>query len=356
MKPLEATRVPVRRLGLLLAVLMAACSPTEAAAPPTTASRTPVPTTETPLPSVTATRQIAVTPARTATPDAYAGLTISDLAARSYGGGTVEVYDSWRTPSFSRLFFTYESDGVIVHGFANVPFGDGPFPVVLVLHGYVDPRAYQTLAYTRVYADALAEAGFLVLHPNYRNHPPSAVGPNPFRIGYAIDVLNLISLLHANAGRPGPFEKAQADAIGLLGHSMGGGIALRAITVDAGKHIDAAVLYGSMSGDERANYEKILEWTEGRTGWEELNTPQDALERISPIYHLTQIEAAVSIHHGEDDGTVPPAWSADLCERLVALAKPVECFNYPEQPHTFFGDGESLFLERVIAFFRATLR
>ena len=73
----------------------------------------------------------------------------------------------------------------------NVPQGEGPFPVVLVLHGYVDPARYNTLTYTTGYADALARAGYLVIHPNFRNWPPSDSGPEDYRVGQAVDVLHL---------------------------------------------------------------------------------------------------------------------------------------------------------------------
>jgi dipeptidyl aminopeptidase/acylaminoacyl peptidase len=213
---------------------------------------------------------------------------------------------------------------------------------------------YGTLDYTTRYADSLAQADYLVLHPNLRDYLPSDSGPNPFRIGAAVDVLNLIGLVRQHAGQPGPLEKAVPGAIGLWGHSMGGGITLRAITVSP--DVRAAVLYGSMSGDEQQNYEQIQLWTGGTSGLEELNTPEDALRRISPINYLDQIQAAVSIHHGADDATVTLEWSIDLCAQLQALAKPVECYTYEGQPHTFSGEGDQLFISRTIAFFDAYLK
>lgn len=352
-------RSTLRRLsrGLPLAwvLVVAAC----ARAPATgllLATPTPPPpqATETSTSMPTASATPSATPTAPATPDPYAGLTVDDLIQRSYGGGSITVYDQWRAnASFSRALFSYPSDGLTVHGFMNMPRGPGPFPIVMVLHGYVNPAVYRTLSYTSGYADALAKAGYLVLHPNYRNYPPSEVGPNPFRIGYAIDVLNLIALVEQEAGTPGPLVSARPGPIGLLGHSMGGGIALRVVTVKA--DLDAAVLYGAMSGDEARNFKRILEWSGGRAGWEELNTPPEDLLRISPIHHLDRIQAAVSIHHGEDDAVVPPEWSQELCQRLIDLRKPVECFFYEDQPHTFIGDGEALFLDRVGDFFARAL-
>lgn len=249
--------------------------------------------------------------------------------------------------------FEYPSDGLTVHGFASVPRGEGPFPVVLVLHGYIDPDEYNTLTYTTHYADSLAAEGFFVLHPNYRNYPPSESGPNLFRVGYAVDVMNLIALVQAQAGLPGPLERADPSAIGLFGHSMGGGISLRTIAANA--PVDAAVLYGSMNADELLNFEKIYEWSEGERGLLELNTPPKDLARISPVNYLEDIQAAVSIHHGAADELVPPEWSDDLCQRLTVLGKMVECFTYPGEPHTFIGFGGIQLIERSVAFFEQYL-
>ena len=346
----------------VLIVLLAACVPAEtptptATPPPTTTPTTPptlTPTatpTATPSPTPTATPTVTPSP----TPDPYAGLTVAGLAARQYGGGELQVEETLAvTDAFTRTLVTYPSDGLTIYGFMNVPRGEGPFPVVLVLHGYIDPDVYNTLAYTTRYADSLARAGYLVVHPNLRDYPPSDTGPNAFRVGMAVDVLNLMALVREQGGQPGPLQQADPDAIGLWGHSMGGGITLRVITVDPG--VRAAVLYGSMSGDEKTNYERILYWTGGERGLEELDTPDEALRRISPIFYLDRIQAAVSIHHSDADELVPPEWSLDLCERLQGLGKTVECFTYSGLPHTFRGEGDQLFMQHTAAFFDQYLK
>ncbi len=305
--------------------------------------------TPSPDPTAVATPTPVPPPTLSPTPDPYAGWTINDLAARSYGGDPPMIEETLASGNgFTRYLIHYPSDGLTIYGFMNVPAGEGPFPVVLVLHGFVNPANYNTLAYTRTYADSLAQAGYLVIHPNYRDHPPSDNGPNEYRAGYAIDILNLVALVQQYGGKPGVLELANPDDISLWGHSMGGGIALRVITVYP--DIRAAVLYGSMSGDEYKNYEKIFEWTDGRSGLDELAIPEADMARIAPINHLERIKAAVSIHHGTADSQVPPEWSTDLCQRLQALNKTVECFSYPGQPHTFVGEGDQRFRQRVLDF------
>jgi dipeptidyl aminopeptidase/acylaminoacyl peptidase len=120
--------------------------------------------------------------------------------------------------------------------------------------------------------------------------------------------------------------------------------------------VKAAVLYAAMSGDERQNYEAINSWSYSIRGLEELAVPLQELGRISPIYFLENITAAVAIHHGAADELVPLEWSQDLCNRLTDLGKAVECFTYPKMPHTFYGEGEQLFNQRVIDFFNRELR
>lgn len=326
-------------------------TPTLAATPiqlPATSTRLPTPTVV--QPTVAVNSAAFGPPTETATPDPYAALTIANLSARIYGWGELQIVETWTgTAAFNRYLIVYPSDGLSVYGFMDVPVGSGPFPVALVLHGYMETADYQVQTYTTGYADALAQAGYLVIHSNYRNHPPSDEGPNEFRVGYAVDVLNLISLVQNKAGWPGPLQAADGNRIYLFGHSMGGGIALRTLTVSPA--IRAAVLYGSMSGDEYQNFERIYDWSNGREGERELQTPLGDLVRISPIYHLERITAAVAIHHGTADATVPPEWSADLCRRLQELGKTAECYDYPGQPHNFTPAGVQLLMERTIKFF-----
>jgi len=327
-------------------------------APQPSLTSTRISQTQTPSPPATSSPTLTAAPtftasptaAPTSTPDPYAGLTIAHLASRTYGGGELTVEDTLAvTGAFTRTVIRFPSDGLNIYGFMNVPQGEGPFPVALVLHGYIDPAQYDTLAYTTRYANVLAQAGYLTLHPNLRNYPPSDDGPNPYRVGFAVDVLNLVGLIRAQAGQPGPLQSADAGFIGLFGHSMGGGISLRVSVVSP--DVDAVVLYGSMSGDEKRNFERILLWSNGTRGQEELNTQDEDLARISAGFFLDRIGAAVSIHHGEADQVVPPAWSVELCEQLRALGKPVECFTYPGQAHTFAGEGDQLLIRRVIDFF-----
>lgn len=297
-----------------------------------------------------------LTPTVTATPDPYPGLSIASLIARRYGGGELRIEAVLDANSyFTRTLFSYPSDGLTIYGFMNLPRRfEPPHPVIVASHGYIEPEIYRTIDYTTRYADALARAGFLVLHPNLRGYPPSDEGENLFRVGMAIDVLNLIAIVRQQAGHPGPLLGADPQRVGVWGHSMGGGISTRVITVD--QDIRAALLYGAMSADERLNFERINTYfSGGLRGNEELAYPEEAFEAISPQFYLYRIQAAVSIHHGSADEEVPLAWSQELCRRLQNLGKPVECYEYSGAPHTFIDEMDELFMERMVEFFTRVL-
>jgi uncharacterized protein len=316
---------------------------------------TPVPSNAVMVLPTSTVKSLPTIPPYSSTPDLFHDLSISYLGTRSYGGGEIQVHEILGEEiGFTRYLFSYPSDGLAIFGFLNIPKqGVPPFPVVVALHGYIDPAIYRTLDYTTPYADILAEAGYMVFHPNLRGYAPSQDGPNLFRVGMAVDVMNLIALIKEQGGMAGPLDAARPYGFGLWGHSMGGGIALRVATLSS--DIRAAVLYGAMSGDEKRNFEAIAGWSDYRRGLDELVVPEYELHRISPIYYLDRVSAKISIHHGEQDQLVPLDWSLELYHQLSDLGKDVECVTYPNQLHTFNAFGRELFMQRVIEVFRQEL-
>ena len=290
-------------------------------------------------------------PAAAQTAPDTSAITIAALRARSYGAGELRIERKMtETAAFTRSLISFDSDGLKQYGFINAPKGAGRFPVVLVLHGHVTPSRYNTpLGYTTRYADALARAGFLVVHPDYRAHGRSEGSEsdnNLFRSGYAIDVLNLIE--HVKR-----LPNADPKRIALFGHSMGGGISLRVLTVS--KDVKASVLYGSMNADEVKNGDQIRDVFRRVKRIPEDDVPRERLAEISPASYLADINAAISIQHGELDNQVPLQWSRDLNTELTRLGKPVELYTYPRQGHSLQGRALTLMMERVVAFYRKSL-
>ena len=237
------------------------------------------------------------------------------------------------TDLFTRYLIRYPSDELNIYGFANVPKGEGPFPVIVAIHGFVDPATYETLDYTTSALDVITQTGYIVIHPDLRGYPPSDQGDNLFRVGMAVDVLHLLALIKSESGPPELFAAAAPENLGLWGHSMGGNIALRVLTVSS--DVKAAVLFASMSGDERKNAELFSRDSLDPIFRAELAAPPTVLKGISPKYYYSHITTPIQLQHGEVDQTVPVAWAEETCTALTAAGVQVECLYYPTEDHTF---------------------
>jgi dienelactone hydrolase len=348
-------------------------APAQAAAPTAvpTAMPTAVPTagpapTTAPTEPPTAVPTVAPTAPPTATPDPwaeYAPYTIEQLRQRPYGEGQIEIVDVMEeTANFTRYLIAYPSDGLRITGMLNRPRGDGPFPVVILNHGYYPLDVYQTGNGSKAAADYLANRGFLAIAPDFRSHAGSDDAVNFFRAGHVIDTLNLIPLAQK-------LPEAQPGKIGMWGHSNGGAITAKAIAVS--DQIAAAVIYAPASSNITEDYlfrvdrsgrrapTGTARGTISRVTTEFPVTPDqapDLYQRLSPLPYLDGVTAAVQIHWGTADETVPYKWPGDLLEGLREAGKQVEYFEYPGQPHSFNRQGNQVYLPRIADFFAQYVR
>ena len=238
---------------------------------------------------------------------------IPSLRQRDYGGGNLTAVTEWREGNGLRAVgFEYPSDALTIYGRMSIPEGDGPYPVIIAIHGYNPSNAYANPNYSIAEFDGLVREGYIVIHPNMRNYPPSDMGDDLYRVGMSIDVLNLIEIIKSQAGQPGLLEKADASQLGLWAHSMGGEISLRVLTISS--DIDAALLYAPLGGDTLKNSQILYRLTPIAPFDEEINTPQYLLTGIAPMYYFTNISAAIRLFHGSDDGIVPVTVSVTTCD------------------------------------------
>jgi dipeptidyl aminopeptidase/acylaminoacyl peptidase len=289
----------------------------------------------------------------TPTPSPYEQYTIDFLRSRSYGGGNIEIVQTMEeNVYFTRYLIHYPSDGLNIYGFADVPKGDGPFPIIIGIHGFVDAATYQTLDYTTSALDSISQAGYIVIHPNLRGYPPSDNGDNLFRVGMAVDVLNLIALLKSKSGPSELFANA-SDNIGLWGHSMGGEVVLRVLTISS--DVKAALLYASMSGDELKNAQVLSRLSLDPVFQTELALSPSIVARISPASYYNYITAPIQLYHGTADQTVPIATAQETCEALKAAGVQIDCVYYPDEDHTFRSRVANQFFENMMGFYREYL-
>lgn len=348
--------------ALVLAVLLAGCGerqeetpvPEDTPSPAVTPSPTSPPTvtatatlSPTPTPSPTVIPSPTVTP--TPTPNPLVAYTIDGLRERAYPGGTIEKrYVVTTTDAYTRYYVAYPSDDLTITGIMHVPHGDGPFPVVILNHGYIPPVRYWSGADTWRAADYLARRGYLTLAPDFRGWGESDEGENYFRTGLVIDILNAVSSLSS-------VPEADPERIGMWGHSMGAGATTKSITVDS--RIKAAVLYGPVSAND-ADVGRRWGFHASRVDDDALQRAYRAaardgtfLRRTSPLYHFDYVTVAVQIHEGTADTVTPPRWAEAIYDGLVTAGKDVQYFTYAGQGHSFQGESWTLFMSRVAVFF-----
>lgn len=313
--------------------------------------------TQTPSPTATQVPSPTFTPVPTATPEPYQPYSVDYLRVRPYGeGGTEIVQTMGEYDSFTRYLIRYTSDGLNIYAIMNVPVGPGPFPVIILLHGYERPVDYSLLAEPLDTDDSFAQQGYLVLHPAMRNYAPSDSGDNLFRVGDAIDVLNLIALVQSQGGKAGALAQADPERIGLWGFSMGGGIILRVLAIT--DDIDAAMLYSTVSGDESKNI-GLFSKLAGDSDTQfigEVDFSDADLIHISPSYHYSIITSPLLIFHGTADTLVPVSWTIETCDLLAAAGKNPECIFYEGAGHTFLSRYMQDMVPRMYEFFDDHLR
>ena len=77
-------------------------------------------------------------------------LSIPALRARSFPPSEIRLHKvTARQDDYTSYVMSYDSDGLHITGMATIPAGRGPFPVVLLNHGYVLPSQYSPLARAR---------------------------------------------------------------------------------------------------------------------------------------------------------------------------------------------------------------
>ncbi len=265
-------------------------------------------------------------------------VSLEALSRTSFDGGEFEIGRILASnEAYVRHHVTYRSSGLRISGILNLPKGAGPFPLLILNHGYIDPAIYTNGRGLKREQDYLTRRGYAVLHTDYRNHAESDKDPltdERLRLGYAEDAINAVL-----AVRAAKLPTVDASRVGMLGHSMGGGVTLQVLTA-VPELVDAAVLFAPVSADARDNFRR---WTESRREVaarirEAYGAPEDNpafWDGASPITRLDRIETPVLLHHGTADESTPHAWAERLDAAMREAGKEMTFHSYPGEPHEF---------------------
>lgn len=253
---------------------------------------------------------------------------------KDYNGRNLKVRKKLsKNSAYTRYKATYTSGDLKICGILIEPKGAGPFPMVVLAHGYIDPKVYVSGQGFRREQDWLPRNGYGVLHVDYRNHACSDKDPRSdvnMRLGYAEDVINA-----ALAIRDSDIEWIDGERIALLGRSMGGGVAYQALTIAPGV-FDAAITYASVSTNAEDNFNR---WQRKRyeigdrilKKYGEPDDNPEAWKRMSSRNYFFRITEPILAFHGTADDTCEISWAratkraldrAGVESRLVEYAGP----------------------------------
>ena len=301
--------------------------------------------------------------------------TIDGLRESDYIGGDISIrYIMEENEAFTQYYVSYPSDGLTITGVMNIPKGNVSSPVVILLHGYYDRETYWSGMGTWQEASYFARSGFVTIAPDFRTWGESDTGLNLFATGLVVDTINLIHVLDS-------IPQIDTEHIFLWGHSMGGGVVTKVLTVN--EQVDATILYApnsandgdlmerwglaclsgqsQLQGDKCNPAEVIFPDTPSKLQNEYFATAThlEAIQSIAPIYHLDKIVTPIQIHIGTADGATlsqtPPTWSENLYQALLQAEREVDYFVYPNQGHFFNGEDWIRLLQRAVNFFNAQL-
>lgn len=301
--------------------------------------------TPTPSPTLTPTETPTQTP--TPTPTLHP-MDIRALRQTPYPGSEIVIEETLEPGSnYYRYYVYYLSDGYKIYGLLTVPYAEMPesgYPAIVFNHGYIPPDVYRTTERYIAYVNNLAQNGYVVFRIDYRGHDRSegaATGAYSSP-GYLADVLNAFSSLQK-------YPLVDPNRIGMWGHSMGGYLTLRAMTISP--DIRAGVIWAGVVG----SYPDLLCcWrrsqsfptptpnptpgsARGWRSWVELyGDPQanpDFWNGISTNSYLADLSGPIQLHHGTADEDVPIEFSKKLYQDMVLAGLPVEFYQYEGDNH-----------------------
>jgi dipeptidyl aminopeptidase/acylaminoacyl peptidase len=226
-----------------------------------------------------------------------------------------------------------------------------PAPAVVVVHG--GPNGQERAEFFPQ-EQSLAEAGFVVLGPNYRGSTGYGREFEDLnnRDWGGGDLKDLVTIVEQYAKR----GIIDGSRVGIMGGSYGGYMTLRAITAAPQIWAAAVEMYGmpDLVEDFRITKDRFGSWYATEMGTPE--TQPVLFRDRSPINSLERVRAPLMVLQGENDSNVPRAESDLVVAALKKRGTLVEYKVYPNEGHGFTHRENRLdAMNRVVAFFRKHL-
>jgi uncharacterized protein len=272
------------------------------------------------------------------------------LANQKFNGSELKLHKKISSSNkYGKYQVSYSSQKLTISGVLYIPKGKGPFPGLVLGHGYIDPKIYKNGQGMKREQNFFASSGFIVLHTDYRNHAYSSndkLSPKKFRMDYSADVVNA-----AMALKNSDLKTLDKTKISYVGRSMGGGIGFN-IAVSTTNIFSSYVLYAPTSANYPQNFNK---WgrdnpTQSKLIKDFVGLPEENPEfwkGVSPENYWDRTTAPIMIHHGLEDKSCAISWSRIAVKGLKKAQKEVVFFEYPGEGHDFYASWNRSMLRSV---------
>ncbi len=245
-------------------------------------------------------------------------------------------------------------DGLSAPAWVYKPEGEGPFPVVVSIHG--GPESQARPSFSSTYQMWLAKLGVAVVVPNVRGS--AGYGKSYLAMDNAFkrenSVRDIGALLDWIATRP----DLDAERVAVFGGSYGGYMVL-ASAVHYSERLKAAVDIVGISSfvtflENTEDYRRDLRRVE--YGDERDPEMRAHLEKISPLNNVERIAVPMLVVQGENDPRVPVTEAEQIVEALREKGETVWYMNALNEGHGYRRkENRDVYQQAVALFFRRHL-
>ncbi|MEX0983869.1 MAG: prolyl oligopeptidase family serine peptidase [Actinomycetota bacterium] len=264
--------------------------------------------------------------------------------------GTVAFASLDPEPPGGRLLrdvWTTNPRGDRIHTLLATPDGDGPFPLVLSVHG--GPEWHERHAWS---AETLAyvDAGYAVALPNYRGSTGYGVAFREALVGDVChcesgDLMSVLDELIAQA-------VADPDRIFWSGWSWGGCLACfnAGVNPKRWRAIFAGIPAGEFVAAHHASAPELQAWDVAVYGGHPEEVP-DAYGRSNPMTYVGAVTTPIIVVAGEHDPRCPIEGVTPWIDAVRANGVEVEVHTYPAGHHANAMADQVRHLQAVLDFF-----
>ncbi len=234
------------------------------------------------------------------------------------------------------------------------PPGEGPFPVIVEIHGGPEGQARPYFRSRRQFL--VNERGMAVLVPNVRGS--SGYGKSYLKLDNGFLREDSVKDIGALLDWVGTTPELDADRVAVMGGSYGGYMVLASL-VHYSDRLKAGVDNVGISSfvtflENTREYRRDLRRVE--YGDERDPKMRAHLEAISPVNNVEKIQAALFVGHGANDPRVPVGEAEQIVDAVRAAGHDVWYMRAENEGHGFRRrENRDLWVQLVVMFLDATL-